>query len=116
MGIEPQVKEILDNHGSRLCQLELATAKMEERFSKIDYQLMDVRTDVSELKQELKNDLAKVENTMLVNFNALLDYKKNTDNNKTQLVLKVVGIIGGVITLLIIGYFGGKGINVSLPC
>ncbi len=113
--MDKEVKELLDDHGGRIAKLELTTAKMEERFSKIDYQLSDMKQDLNSGLTMLENNITKIENIMLNNFNSLLDYKKNESNNKTQLLMKVLGIAGSVIVLVIIAYYAGKGINLPIP-
>lgn len=108
VNLDLDVKEVLDKHGELLDkhtddinELQIFKSVTEEKFNNFGAQL------------------TRVENTLLTSNNAILqtlnNVVSNRDQNKTQVVLKVLGIIGGIISTLTIIYFASKGINSNVP-
>lgn len=112
LALEPEVKEILDDHTEKIQKLEIANAITKEKLNSIDTQVKDMKIDVS----NLNGAITKLENTVLSGNNATMQAltqllcnttKKNSElasnvvKNKTQISLKLIGLIGASITGII---------------
>ena len=111
MGIEDDVKEILDDHGNRIQKLEVGSEIMKERWNNITAQL----TRIENQSLSTNNTLLASNNSMLQTMNKLVDGSITTNTNKKDMVIKGITIGGSIIGLLILGYFALRGISVSIP-
>ena len=117
----------LNQHGEKLHELEIKNAGYDARFDFIDSEF-----------NTIKISLARIENNSLQSSNILLstlsqiaintsstkneiDKEDNKDNNeimkirlgnRANITLKILGIIGGLISAVTIGYFALKGVTI----
>jgi hypothetical protein len=92
MAIEPEVKQVLDEHGGRIQKLE---NNMEIVLSKVG---------------DLGTAFGRVENVVLSTQNSILtNYTNLAINNKTQntkIILKVLGVIGLMVGSFMAARYG----------
>lgn len=123
LGIDPDVKEILDEHGDKLTQHENKIAQHDLEIKNLQFQgveqkvilenIKDCQTETKKDVSELKNIILTQNNAMLNSMNNLIINKNdnetkkeiNSSNNITKIILKVLGVIGIIIASL---YTGGK--------
>lgn len=119
--LDNDVKEVLDDHGNRIQKLEIDSEVSKERWKNITEQLTRIESN-SLATSATNNALLASNNTVLKTMEKLVDSNTVKDTNNTQVVtvknnnrkeiwLKVLWII----SLLILGFFAVKGVNISVP-
>jgi len=138
---EEEVKVMLDKHEAKLCDhsgkliehgekihaLEIKDIGFEGRFTHIDSQIGDLKTTLIRMENtslQTTNILMNTLSQIAININATnCEIKKedNKDNNeltkmrlgnRANITLKILGIIGGLISAVTIGYFALKGVSI----
>ncbi|WP_298196457.1 hypothetical protein [Desulfosporosinus sp.] len=121
VSIEPEIKEVLDNHkviledhGKSITKLQIDNASIKEQLNSIKTQM----TDVKEIITDLKSSYLQSTNSMMGTLSAVLQNTSNNNteiiktnsNNKKEIAIKVLAVIGGLIT----GYFALKGVGIKI--
>jgi len=115
--IEPEVKEILDDHSGRLGKLETDSEVFKEKFNNITTQL----TRIENASLSSNNALLASNNSVLQTLQKVVgdDTIKNTNNaevlkiksnNFKEIAIKVLAILG----FITVGYFALKGVNIKV--
>lgn len=118
----------LNNQGEKIHGLEVKNATYDERFNSIDSQFDSIKTTLVRFEGNYLQSASSMTNLMTQIFlntnnnNTEIIKTKDTnnaeviktkDNNRNRVVLKGLAIFGGVVTLLILGYFAGRGIYIQ---
>ena len=118
----------LNNQGEKIHGLEVKNATYDERFNSIDSQFDSIKTTLVRFEGNYLQSASSMTNLMTQIFlntnnnNTEIIKTKDTnnaeviktkDNNRNRVVLKGLAILGGVTTLLILGYFAGRGIYIQ---
>ena len=124
VAIEPETKEVLDSykekldyHDGRIVKLEIYSEVSKEKLNNITAQL--TRIENSSLSNS--NVLLASNNAVLSTMNKIVEGNnaqntnkteiiKTKSNNNKEIVIKVLAIIGGLIT----AYFSLKGIGITI--
>lgn len=117
--LEPEVKDILDEHGDRLSDHDNRIKDLEIGKAKTDQILTNIQENQKEFKADIKrleNITLNHQNTMLNSMNQLLFNKEenqtkkeiNRNNNATSIILKVTV---GILAILGSLFTGGKLMN-----
>lgn len=131
---ENEIKEVLEKHESQLSDhaekivdLQIKNASHSERFTHIDSQIGDLKTTLIRMENtslQTTNILMNTLSQIAINTNSnAFEIKKedNKDNNelmkirlgnRANITLKILGIIGGLISAVTIGYFALKGVTI----
>lgn len=117
MSIEPEVKDILDDHDKRIGKLEEDNVYIKEKLNSISIQMVDTKDEVT----DLKSAVSRLETTVLTTNNSILttltQVVTNTSNNNTQIVttnsnnrtqilLKIIGLAGAVLAGWLMARYG----------
>ena len=113
LGIEPEVKEILDSHEQTLADHSEKIHKMQLDNAGIKEKLNSVEGIVARFETnyyQTSNSIMQTMSQLVVNTSAQnTEITKVKIDNKTKVILKVLGIFA----LLITGILIGNGIDVS---
>lgn len=115
--IEPEIKEILEDHTGRIGRLETDSEVFKEKFNNITTQL----TRIENNGLSSNNALLASNNSVLQTLNKVIESNTTQNTNKTEVIktksnnakeitLKILAIIGGLIT----AYFALKGIGITI--
>ena len=117
----------LDKQGEKIHGLELKDIGFEGRFTHIDAQIGDLKTTLIRMENtslQTTNILMSTLSQIAINTNsANFEIKKEENqgsneiikiklNNKANITLKILAIIGGLISAVTIGYFALKGVTI----
>lgn len=105
MSIEPEIKEILDDHGEELKEHNSRIRDLEIGFAKSDQTLEYLKKSQDEMKDSMKrieNITLNSQNSILTSLNALITTRENNEvnkeinkeNNKNSLYIKILGVLG----------------------
>ena len=118
VAIEPETKEVLDSykekldyHDGRIVKLEIDSEVSKEKLNNITAQLTRIETNAL----ATNNSLLLGNNSILSTMNKVIEGNTTQSSNKKEIWLKILGILGGIITTATILYFAAKGINVNVP-
>jgi hypothetical protein len=120
-------QNILNDHSEKIQILLTDTAVMKKQFENMDTQMADMKIDIGEFRKQLQ----ELNVSQTANFNSVLQSNTNitqtlaklagdvSDNQaqesvqKNEKFIKVISVASSIITLLIIGFFAIKGINLT---
>lgn len=113
LGIEPDVKEILDihnrtlqDHNEKIQELQIDNASIKEKISSIEGIVTRFETNY----YQTSNSMLQTMSQLVVNTNNNnTEIINNKNNNRKDIALKILGVIG----ILIAGAFIGKGADVG---
>lgn len=113
LGIEPEVKEILDTHkktleyhGEKIQELQIDNASIKEKLNSVEGIVTRFETNY----YQTSNSMLQTMSQLVVNTsNNNTEIVKTNQNNKREIIVKVLGIIG----LIVAGIFIGNGVDVS---
>lgn len=117
-GHETKLKEHdirLNSHDKQIVELQIKDAGYAERFNSIDLQFDSIKTTLVRFENNYLQSASSMTNLMtqvvLNTTNNNTEIIKSKNNNSTKINLKIIAIIGGTISLLLMGYFALKGVN-----
>ncbi|HBY20573.1 MAG TPA: hypothetical protein DEG71_06140 [Clostridiales bacterium] len=127
-------KQILDihekkivNHDDKIHGLEAKNYGYDERFNSVDIQFDSIKTTLVRFESNYLQSASSMTNLMTQIFlntnNNNTEIIKTKDTNETEVMkirlgnranitLKILAIIGGVISTITIGYFALKGVSI----
>jgi len=111
VAIEPEIKEILDDHGKSIVNLQIDNASIKEQLNSIKTEM----TGVKEVVTDFKNNYLQSSNSMMGTLSTLLQNSSNNNteiiktssNNKKDIAIKILAVIGVIAS----AYFTYKGIK-----
>lgn len=124
---EKEVQEILEKHESQLTDhhekihvLEVSTATLKEKLNSVE----GIVTRFEANSYQTQNNMMQLLSQVIVNTSsgkmeiAKIETQGNNDitkiklNNKANITLKILAIIGGLISAVTLAYFSLKGIKI----
>lgn len=118
MAMEPDVKEvledhkkILENHDGRIIKLETNSQVMEVKFNNIEAQLN--RIESASIANT--NVLLASNNSIAETLQKVVEGNITQDTNSKNVIINALKIGGSIVGLLILGYFAMRGVKVSIP-
>jgi len=102
--------KILEEHSEKIQGILIDNAIVKEQLSSIRTQMSDVKEIVTEFRTnylQTTSSMAGTLSTLVINTNNQnADITKNNNNNKTSIVIKVLGIIGACLAGFLAAKFG----------
>lgn len=115
MVLEPEIKEVLDEHDNRLQKLEVDSEVMKEKWNNISTQLTRIENNaLSSNNALLASNNAVLQTLSQVVNNATQINSDNTEltktkfNNKKDIIIKVLGILGACLAGWLAAKYGLK--------
>lgn len=102
-----EIEVKLDKHEEQITQLRINQGQMEQRLNNIENTIMEIKNLQVQGNTLILSTLQNITTEMSNITTKILDLQKNKDNNKNNLLLKIVATIG--TTFGVVGtYFFGK--------
>jgi len=117
----------LNNQGEKIHGLEVKNSGYDERFNSVDLQFDSLKSTLVRFESNYLQSTSSMTNLMTQIFlntnNNNTEIVKTKDTNETEVMkirlgnranitLKILGIIGGLISAVTIGYFALKGVTI----
>jgi hypothetical protein len=116
--IEPEVRELLDdhkkvleNHDGRIVKLETTSQIMDVKFSNIETQL----TRIESASIANTNALLASNSSIAETLQKVVEGNIANNTNKKDVIIKTLTVVGSIVGLILLGVFAAKGIKVTIP-
>jgi len=116
--IEPEVREVLDdhkkvleNHDGRIVKLETTSQIMDVKFSNIETQL----TRIESASIANTNALLASNSSIAETLQKVVEGNIANNTNKKDVIIKTLTVVGSIVGLILLGVFAAKGIKVTIP-